>query len=45
MKNCINCGNQLNDNAKFCIACGSKVQEKIANEKVPEKKEKVIKII
>ena len=44
MKYCSMCGNQLNDNARFCIACGSKVQEEIANEKVPGKKGKVIKI-
>lgn len=24
MKNCINCGNQLDDNIKFCPICGSK---------------------
>ncbi|MBP7344859.1 MAG: zinc ribbon domain-containing protein, partial [Clostridia bacterium] len=24
---CINCGNELEDNAKFCASCGNAVEE------------------
>ncbi len=43
MKYCSMCGNQLNDNAKFCIACGSKVQEEMADEKMTVQNQKINK--
>lgn len=31
MKYCVNCGAQLEDDAKFCVSCGAKVEEQNVN--------------
>lgn len=40
MKFCVECGNRLNENEKFCTNCGTPVQKKTTTNKQPEENQK-----
>lgn len=40
--NCPNCGNEINENQKFCTKCGAKVEENINEEPITENQENTV---